>query len=205
MLKRFVDDEFSADFHATVGIDFCEKIVDFQPEMNENNNRENSGTDTTNNKADLLGSKPRTVFLQLWDTAGQERFRSLTTAFYRDAMGFLLVFDLTNPRTFHNVRNWALQLRTHAYCEAPDIVLCGNKADIKHRAVSDADARGLAEELGFPYVETSAADGTGIEEAYHKLLQLVMERIYSMEAVEAERIKELASKEVVASKSGCQC
>ena len=39
MLKRFVDDEFSADFHATVGIDFCEKIVDFQPEMNENNNR----------------------------------------------------------------------------------------------------------------------------------------------------------------------
>ena len=63
----------------------------------------------------------------------------------------------------------------------------------------------MAEELGFPYVETSAADGTGIEEAYHKLLQLVMERIYSMEAVEAERIKELASKEVVASKSGCQC
>ena len=38
------------------------------------------------------------IHLQLWDTAGQERFRSLTTAFFRDAMGFLLVFDVTNEQ-----------------------------------------------------------------------------------------------------------
>ena len=40
------------------------------------------------------------IQLQLWDTAGQERFRSLTTAFYRDSMGFILVFDLTNHQRY---------------------------------------------------------------------------------------------------------
>ena len=49
------------------------------------------------------------------------RFRSLTTAFFRDAMGFLLVFDLTHEQSFVNIRNWLSQLQTHAYCENPDI------------------------------------------------------------------------------------
>ena len=49
------------------------------------------------------------------------RFRSLTTAFFRDAMGFLLVFDLTHEQSFLNIRNWLSQLQTHAYCENPDI------------------------------------------------------------------------------------
>ena len=67
------------------------------------------------------------VLVVLAHTAGQERFRSLTTAFYRDAMGFILTFDVTNEKTFRHVRNWAEQLKTHAYCEAPDVILCGNK------------------------------------------------------------------------------
>ena len=74
----------------------------------------------------------QSVFLVvLAHTAGQERFRSLTTAFYRDAMGFILTFDVTNEKTFRHVRNWAEQLKTHAYCEAPDVVLCGNKGEGK--------------------------------------------------------------------------
>jgi len=71
------------------------------------------------------------VHLQLWDMAGQERFRSLTTGFYRDAMGFILVFDLTKESSFLNVRSWVQQLQIHSYCEDPDIVLCGNKSDLE--------------------------------------------------------------------------
>lgn len=59
------------------------------------------------------------------DTAGQERFRSLTTSFFRDSMGFLLFFDITNEKSFLEVQNWIEQLKIHAYCENPDIVLCG--------------------------------------------------------------------------------
>ncbi len=65
-----------------------------------------------------------------------------------DAMGFLLVFDLSNEPSFLSVRAWLSQLRTHAYCDAPDVVLIGNKLDIAGagglRAVSEERARQLA-------------------------------------------------------------
>ncbi|CAO2594383.1 Ras-related protein Rab-27B [Lemmus lemmus] len=78
-LYRYTDNKFNPKFITTVGIDFREKRV---------------------------VRKAFKVHLQLWDTAGQERFRSLTTAFFRDAMGFLLMFDLTSQQSFLNVRNW---------------------------------------------------------------------------------------------------
>lgn len=65
-------------------------------------------------------------------------------------MGFLLLFDLCNEQSFLNIRNWIAQLQTHAYCENPDIVLCGNKCDLEHqRAVTDDKAKELAEKYGF--------------------------------------------------------
>ena len=65
------------------------------------------------------------VKLQIWDTAGQERFRTITTAYYRGAMGNLLVYDVTNEQTFLNVKNWMRQIDTHA-AENVCRVLIGN-------------------------------------------------------------------------------
>lgn len=121
------------------------------------------------------------VHLQLWDTAGQERFRSLTTAFYRDAMGFLLIFDLTNEQSFLSVTSWLEQLKLHAYCEDPDIILCGNKCDLaQQRVVSEYQARQLAERHNLPYVETSACSGLNIRYAVEILLNRVMTRMEDM-------------------------
>uniref|UniRef100_A0A3Q2TLC1 small monomeric GTPase n=1 Tax=Fundulus heteroclitus TaxID=8078 RepID=A0A3Q2TLC1_FUNHE len=108
----------------------------------------------------------------------EEMFRSLTTAFFRDAMGFLLLFDLTNEQSFLNVRNWMSQLQIHAYCENPDVVLCGNKCDLSdQRAVSQDEARQLAEKYGITYFETSAASGQNVSEAVDVLLDLIMKRM----------------------------
>ena len=64
-------------------------------------------------------------------------------------MGFILLFDLTNEQSFLNIRNWLTQLQTHAYCENPDIILCGNKADLEdQRKVSEERAREIAEKHG---------------------------------------------------------
>uniref|UniRef100_A0A670ZRU7 small monomeric GTPase n=1 Tax=Pseudonaja textilis TaxID=8673 RepID=A0A670ZRU7_PSETE len=89
LLYRYTDNKFNPKFITTVGIDFREKRVVY-------NSQGSSGS----------SGKAFKVHLQLWDTAGQERFRSLTTAFFRDAMGFLLMFDLTSQQSFLNVRNW---------------------------------------------------------------------------------------------------
>jgi Ras-related protein Rab-27A len=65
-------------------------------------------------------------------------------------MGFLVLFDITSEKSFINIRNWLEQLRTHAYCNDPDVVLCGNKADLyEKRVVSEERARQEAEKYGY--------------------------------------------------------
>lgn len=118
------------------------------------------------------------IHMQLWDTAGQERFRSLTTAFYRDAMGFLLIFDLTSEKSFLEITNWLEQLRQHAYSEDPDVVLCGNKCDLQDfRVVSHQQVSALAERYNLPYIETSACTGYNVNAAVELLVGRVMERM----------------------------
>ncbi|TRY90148.1 hypothetical protein DNTS_033340 [Danionella cerebrum] len=160
-LYQYTDGKFNSKFITTVGIDFREKRVVYKP----------SGADGT-------AGRGQRIHIQLWDTAGQERFRSLTTAFFRDAMGFLLLFDLSSEQSFLNVRNWMSQLQTHAYCENPDIVLCGNKSDLEdQRAIKTESARELAEKYGVPYFETSAATGENVSRAVEVLLDLIMKRM----------------------------
>ncbi|KAL5020509.1 hypothetical protein ScPMuIL_003401 [Solemya velum] len=161
LLYQYTDNSFNNKFISTVGIDFREKrVVHRVP------------------GADGSVGRSHRIHLQLWDTAGQERFRSLTTAFFRDAMGFLLLFDLTNEQSFLNTRNWLTQLQMHAYCENPDIVLCGNKVDAEdRRRVSEDRARETAEKFGLPYFETSAATGQNVAKAVECLLDMVMMRM----------------------------
>ncbi|XP_076007110.1 ras-related protein Rab-27B-like [Genypterus blacodes] len=160
-LYRYTDSNFSQRFTTTVGIDFKEKRVVY-----------------TGKGGDGTTERNFRVHLQLWDTAGQERFRSLTTAFFRDAMGFLLMFDLTKQQSFLNVRNWMSQLQANAYCECPDIVLVGTKADIRdQRDVHSTQASDLAERYGIPYFETSAVTGAEVDIAVSTLLDLVMKRM----------------------------
>ena len=79
ILFRFSDDAFNTTFISTIGIDFKIKTID-------------------------IGGKR--VKLQIWDTAGQERFHTITTSYYRGANGIMLVYDITNPKSFDNITKW---------------------------------------------------------------------------------------------------
>ena len=145
-LYQYTDNQFNSKFISTVGIDFREKRVVYKSPSNGRSHR---------------------IHLQLWDTAGQERFRSLTTAFFRDAMGFILMFDLTSELSFLNVRNWISQLQTHAYCEDPDIILVGNKLDLAgKRAVSYEEAKAYADECSLLFMETSAKTAANVMDIF---------------------------------------
>jgi small GTP-binding protein len=52
--------------------------------------------------------------LQIWDTAGQERFHTITTSYYRGAMGIMLVYDITNAKSFDNIAKWLRNIQEHA-------------------------------------------------------------------------------------------
>uniref|UniRef100_UPI00358EA6DF ras-related protein Rab-27A n=1 Tax=Myxine glutinosa TaxID=7769 RepID=UPI00358EA6DF len=157
-LHQYTQGKFNSKFLTTVGIDFQEKRVSY--------------------KQDSATGRTQKLHLQLWDTAGQERFRSLTTTFFRDAMGFLVLFDITSEQSFVNVQSWISQLQSCAYCDNPDMVLCGNKLDLEdQRAVPYEEAMKFAEKYGMPYVETSAATGDNIKNAVTKLIDLIMKRM----------------------------
>lgn len=154
-LYQYTDGTFRTHFATTVGIDFREK------RMLHNWNGQNYR-----------------IHLQCWDTSGQERFRSLTTQFYREAVGFLLIFDLTNEKSFVEVAYWLGQLAMHAYCDKPDIILVGNKADLRSfRAISEMQAREFAETNNLPYIETSVYTGENVQKCFDMLLDLVMTRM----------------------------
>lgn len=117
LLLRFTKDEFFMDSKSTIGVEFATRT---------------------------LRLEKNTIKAQIWDTAGQERYRAITSAYYRGAVGALVVYDITKKTSFDNAERWLSELREHA---DPDIVilLVGNKCDLRHiRAVSTEEGVSFA-------------------------------------------------------------
>lgn len=122
---------------------------------------------------------------QIWDTAGQERYRAITSAYYRGAVGALLVYDITKRPTFENVHRWLRELRDHADSNIV-IMMTGNKSDLNHlRSVSEDDGQTLAEREGLSFLETSALDATNVEKAFQTILTEIY-HIVSKKALAAQ-------------------
>ncbi|KAI4832200.1 hypothetical protein KUCAC02_015175 [Chaenocephalus aceratus] len=149
-LFRFADDSFTSAFVSTVGIDF---------------------------KVKTIYRNDKRVKLQIWDTAGQERYRTITTAYYRGAMGFLLMYDITSQESFCAVQDWATQIKTYSWGNA-QVVLVGNKLDLEEdRQVPTEDAHRLASELGFQFFEASAKDNINVKQVFDKLVDVICEKM----------------------------
>ncbi|KAF3450378.1 hypothetical protein FNV43_RR06458 [Rhamnella rubrinervis] len=143
LLSRFTRNEFCLESKSTIGVEFATRTLQVEG---------------------------RTVKAQIWDTAGQERYRAITSAYYRGALGALLVYDVTKPTTFENVSRWLKELRDHADSNIV-IMLIGNKTDLKHlRAVATEDAQSYAEKEGLSFIETSALEATNVERAFQTIL-----------------------------------
>ena len=120
----------------------------------------------------------KNIKLQIWDTAGQDRFRAITKNYYKGANGIILIYDVTSPKTYDNVKNWVTQIREEA---SPNVVvyLCGNKIDMEDdRKIKEEDGKKMAEEFGFPFNETSARDGININETFEDLVERI-DSVYS--------------------------
>lgn len=113
----------------------------------------------------------KNVSLQLWDTAGQERFRCITQSYFRKADGVMLMYDCTNEQSFLNVRQWMSDLEEVASRGIP-IMLVSNKTDLRDvfkmqsKSVVEREAgEKISQEMKAIFVETSAKDGSNINEA----------------------------------------
>ncbi|XP_034030105.1 ras-related protein Rab-25b isoform X1 [Thalassophryne amazonica] len=143
LLSRFTKNEFNHDSRTTIGVEFSTRTVQ-------------------------IGGV--TIKAQIWDTAGLERYRAITSAYYRGAVGALLVYDITKHLTYESVARWLKELYEHA---TPNIVvmLVGNKADLAtERSVPTEEAKDFADKNGLLFVETSALESTNVEVAFNSVL-----------------------------------
>ncbi|XP_051977929.1 ras-related protein Rab-3B-like isoform X2 [Xyrauchen texanus] len=114
-----------------------------------------------------------TVGIDFKDTAGQERYRTITTAYYRGAMGFILMYDITNEESFNAVQDWATQIKTYSWDNA-QVILVGNKCDMdEERVVPFEKGKHLADQLGFEYYEASSKENINVRQVFEHLVDII--------------------------------
>ncbi|GER49919.1 RAB GTPase homolog 1A [Striga asiatica] len=146
----------------------------------------------------------KTIKLQIWDTAGQERFRTITSSYYRGAHGIIIVYDVTDQESFNNVKQWLNEIDRYA-SENVNKLLVGNKCDLAdNRAVSYDTAKAFADEIGIPFMETSAKNATNVEQAFMAMAADIKNRMASQPALNNTRPPTVQIRgQPVAQKSGC--
>lgn len=142
IILRYTDNSFSEDYKNTIGVDF---------------------------KVKELYVNSKKVILKIWDTAGQETFRSITKQYFDNADGIFLVFDLSNRLSYANLQEW-IDLISQSGNDYAKILLVGNKCDID-RCVSSDESNLFAYNHHIDYFETSAKDGTNIEEIFQYMAE----------------------------------
>ncbi|KAF3777864.1 Ras-related protein, partial [Nymphaea thermarum] len=139
LLLRFADDSYVDSYISTIGVDFKIRTVELDG---------------------------KTIKLQIWDTAGQERFRTITSSYYRGAHGIIIVYDVTEQESFNNVKQWLNEIDRYA-SDSVCKLLVGNKCDlVDNKVVDTSTAKAFADELGIPFLETSAKDSINVEQAF---------------------------------------
>jgi Ras-related protein Rab-1A len=139
LLLRFADDTYTESYISTIGVDFKIRTIELDG---------------------------KTIKLQIWDTAGQERFRTITSSYYRGAHGIIVVYDVTDLESFNNVKQWLHEIDRYA-CDNVNKLLVGNKSDLLPKKVVDYNtAKEFSEQLGIPFLETSAKNATNVEQAF---------------------------------------
>ncbi|KAJ0601220.1 putative small GTP-binding protein [Helianthus annuus] len=173
LLSRFAKNEFNLESKSTIGVEFATRSIRVDDKI---------------------------VKAQIWDTAGQERFgvllfvsfwdlnllryRAITSAYYRGAVGALLVYDTSRHVTFENVERWLKELRDHTDSNIV-IMLVGNKADLRHlRAVPTEEAKTFAEKENTYFMETSALEALNVETAFTEVLTQIY-HVVSRKALDA--------------------
>ena len=152
ILSRYTYGRFNPEHEITIGCEFMAKNI----QVNDRN-----------------------VRVQIWDTAGQEAFRSITRSYYKSSTCAFIVYDITNKKSFTNVVSWLNECREMCF---RDVLIClvGNKTDLENkRIVSKEEGQKFADDNGLLFFETSAQDGTNIEELFTQATSNIVNNVES--------------------------
>ena len=161
-LMRYTDNTFQDIHMSTIGLDYKLKNVQLED--------------------------GKMVKIQVWDTAGQDRFRSITKNYYKGAHGIILIYDVTENKSFENVKNWMNQIKEEV-SNRVTIVLVGNKIDDEeHRKITTEQGESMAKEFDIMFFECSAKTGENIDGIFNNLVKKVVEN-FAKTAESGQKLK----------------
>ena len=172
IVQKFIDNTFSKSTVSTIGVDLQSKVID------------------------INGKKVKYL---IWDTAGEDRMKTMTYSYYRGCHVILVVFDVTDRKSFQNVTTWVECIDKFAKTNVLRI-LVGNKTDLTDkRVISTEEGKKLGEANGLKYYEISALKITGLHEMFEDIAKEYVE-IYEQKAYKNFQLKKIEDSK---NKKGC--
>ena len=149
LLVRYTSGQFKEEYQLTIGVEFGSNNV-------------------------IIGDN--TYRIQIWDTAGQENFRSITRSYYKNTACAIIVYEISNKKSFENISSWIEECKNTAP-KSILMVLVGNKCDLDNREVTEEEGREFAEKNGMIFFETSAKTGKNVEELFKQSVKVIDQKI----------------------------
>jgi len=150
LVYRFIENKFRENYKSTLGVNLLKKDMEI----------------------DTYGS----VSAQIWDLGGQESFKSLRKLYLEGANGALLVYDMTNQKSFEKLDEWVQSFRD-ARDDAP-MILIGNKSDLKKQIkINENESMEYANQNNMEMIITSAKTGQNVEQAFIQLTKEILDQI----------------------------
>mmetsp|Transcript_17435 Transcript_17435/g.45071 ORF Transcript_17435/g.45071 Transcript_17435/m.45071 type:complete len:189 (+) Transcript_17435:109-675(+) len=149
LIKRYCEQRFVSKYVATIGVDYGVKPIKV---------------------------RGKEVKVNFWDLAGGEEYAEIRNEFYKDAQGGIVVYDINSRKSFEALDYWLKEAAEHGAKETAYVVV-GNKTDVGRRVVKEEEGRAFAKQHGMPYFEATAKDGENVQEMFHELFAIVVERL----------------------------
>ena len=151
IIYRFIKGEFNNELESTIGVDFLSKNI---------------------KKDDII------LKLQLWDTNGMEKFKSIRQNYYKNAACAIIVYDITNEKSFKSINDWIEECKNNAYNENLIIILVGNKTDLSdQRKITEEEGESLGNKYNMRFYESSALTGYNINTIFNESSDMIYELI----------------------------
>ena len=150
LIHRFAKGEFKNDYHLTIGMDFLSQNIQVDDKY---------------------------FSLEIWDTAGSEKFKSITKGFYNNSTCAIVVYDITDKKSFTSISNWIDDAKNYSNKKV-DIIIVGNKNDLKdQRVISKEDGQEMSIKYEAKFYECSALTGENVENIFFDICKTISKNI----------------------------
>ena len=147
-IMRFISDKFNESYMTTSGIDLKSKDIEI---------------------------KNKNIRIQIWDTAGQEKYRAITRNLYLKVLGVLIIYDITNEKSYNNLKTWVQLIREDCGSHM-QIIIVGNKCDLdSERKINQEEVMKYAKKEKIEYIETSCKTGENVQKAVKTICEKILE------------------------------